>query len=83
MNDELGAVEEMLPQAMAALAPGGRFVAISFHSLEDRMIKRFLKEQQQAGRVRVLTKKPIQASEQEIASNSRAASAKLRAAERI
>jgi len=83
VNDELAAVEEMLPQALAALAPGGRFVAISFHSLEDRMIKRFLKEQQQAGRVRLLTKKPIQASQQEIASNSRAASAKLRAAERI
>lgn len=83
VNDELAAVAEMLPQAVAALAPGGRFVAISFHSLEDRLIKRFLRSEQQAGRVRILTKKPVQASKQETAANSRAASAKLRAAERV
>jgi 16S rRNA (cytosine1402-N4)-methyltransferase len=83
VNDELEAVAEMLPQALASLAPGGRFVAISFHSLEDRLVKRFLRSEQQAGHVRLLTKKPVQASEEEIAINSRAASAKLRAAERI
>lgn len=83
VNDELEAIAEMLPQAIACLAPGGRFVAVSFHSLEDRLVKRFLRSEQQAGRVRLLTKKPVQASEEEVAANSRAASAKLRAAERI
>jgi 16S rRNA (cytosine1402-N4)-methyltransferase len=83
VNDELGALAEMLPQALAALAPGGRFVAISFHSLEDRLVKQFLRSEQQAGRVRLLTKKPVQASAEEVATNSRAASAKLRAGERV
>jgi 16S rRNA (cytosine1402-N4)-methyltransferase len=83
VNDELGSIADMLPQAIGCLAPGGRFVAISFHSLEDRLVKRFLRSEQQAGRVRLLTRKPVRASEQEIAVNSRAASAKLRAAERI
>jgi 16S rRNA (cytosine1402-N4)-methyltransferase len=83
VNDELGAVAAMLPQALAALAPGGRFVAICFHSLEDRLVKRFLRNEQQAGHVRLLTKKPVRASEEEIQANSRAASAKLRAAERV
>jgi 16S rRNA (cytosine1402-N4)-methyltransferase len=68
---------------LAVLAPGGLFVVISFHSLEDRMVKRFLKDQHLAGHVRLLTKKPVQANEAEIAANSRAASAKLRAAERV
>jgi 16S rRNA (cytosine1402-N4)-methyltransferase len=81
-NDELGAVAAALPQALAALAPGGRLVVISFHSLEDRLVKTFLREQKIAGRVRLLTKKPIPASDEETATNSRAASAKLRAAEK-
>lgn len=83
VNDELGAVAEMLPQAISCLVPGGRFIAISFHSLEDRLVKQFLRSEQQAGRVRLLTKKPLRASEEEIAANSRAGSALLRAAERI
>jgi 16S rRNA (cytosine1402-N4)-methyltransferase len=81
-NDELSAVGEALPQAVAALRPGGRLVVISFHSLEDRMVKHFLRDEHAAGRVRILTKKPLQPSAAEIAANPRAASAKLRAAER-
>ncbi|MGH7788661.1 MAG: 16S rRNA (cytosine(1402)-N(4))-methyltransferase RsmH [Candidatus Binatia bacterium] len=82
-NDELGAVQQALPQAVDALAPGGRLVVIAFHSGEDRLVKHFLRAQQQAGHVRILTKRPIAASDAEIGTNSRAASAKLRAAERV
>jgi 16S rRNA (cytosine1402-N4)-methyltransferase len=82
-NDELDAVAAALPQAVAALAPGGRLVVIAFHSLEDRLVKHFLKDEQRAGRLRILTKKPLVASDAEIATNPRATSAKLRAAEKI
>jgi 16S rRNA (cytosine1402-N4)-methyltransferase len=82
-NDELGAVAAALPQAVAALRPGGRLVVISFHSLEDRLVKHFLRDERQAGRLRILTKKPLLPSEAEIAANPRAGSAKLRAAERL
>jgi 16S rRNA (cytosine1402-N4)-methyltransferase len=83
VNDELGQLERALPLMMDLLAPGGRFVVISFHSLEDRLVKRFLKEH--AGNtydaeLRQLTKKPVTASRDEIVSNPRARSAKLRAA---
>lgn len=81
-NDELEAVAEALPQALAALAPGGRLVVIAFHSLEDRLVKNFFKDEQGAGRLRILTKRPVRPSDAEIAVNPRAASAKLRAAER-
>lgn len=81
-NEELGAVAEALPQALAALAPGGRLVVISFHSLEDRLAKNFIREQARAGHLRILTKKPIPPTREEIATNPRAASAKLRAAEK-
>ena len=82
VNAELDAVAAALPQALAALAPGGRLVAISFHSLEDRLVKHFLREAERAGRVRILTKRPIRPADAEVADNPRAASAKLRAAER-
>ncbi|MDX2169417.1 MAG: 16S rRNA (cytosine(1402)-N(4))-methyltransferase RsmH [Deltaproteobacteria bacterium] len=82
-NRELDAVEAALPQAVAALAPGGRLVVISFHSLEDRLVKHFLRAEAQAGRMRLLTKKPLPPSDAEIAANPRAGSAKLRAAEKI
>jgi 16S rRNA (cytosine1402-N4)-methyltransferase len=82
VNAELDAVAAALPQALAALVPGGRLVAIAFHSLEDRLVKQFLRDAERAGRVRILTKRPIQPSDAEIAANPRAASAKLRAAER-
>lgn len=82
-NDELAAITAALPQAAAALAPGGRLVVISFHSLEDRLVKNFFRDEQHAGHLRILTKKPLQAAEAEVAANPRAASAKLRAAERV
>jgi len=82
-NDELGAVAAALPQALDALRPGGRLVVISFHSLEDRLVKHFLRDQRHAGRVRLLTKRPLLPSDAEIAANPRAASAKLRAAEKL
>jgi 16S rRNA (cytosine1402-N4)-methyltransferase len=82
-NDELAAITAALPQAAAALAPGGRLVVISFHSLEDRLVKNFFRDEQRAGRLRILTKKPLRAAEAEVAANPRAASAKLRAAERV
>jgi len=82
-NDELAAITAALPQAAAALAPGGRLVVIAFHSLEDRLVKNFFRDEQRAGRLRILTKKPLQAAQAEVAANPRAASAKLRAAERV
>jgi len=82
-NDELAAVTAALPQALAVLPGGGRLVVISFHSLEDRVVKNFLRDQQRAGRLRIMTKKPLQPSQAELAANPRAASAKLRAAERV
>ncbi|WP_337845420.1 16S rRNA (cytosine(1402)-N(4))-methyltransferase RsmH [Thermus sp.] len=78
VNDELGALEDFLKQAAEVLAPGGRLVVISFHSLEDRLVKRFLRE----SGLRVLTKKPLTPRAEEVAQNPRARSAKLRAAEK-
>ncbi|WP_347240258.1 16S rRNA (cytosine(1402)-N(4))-methyltransferase RsmH [Thermus sp.] len=78
VNDELGALEEFLAQAAEVLAPEGRLVVIAFHSLEDRLVKRFLK----ASGLKVITKKPVLPSPEEVARNPRARSAKLRAAEK-
>lgn len=83
VNDELDAISEALPQALSLLAPGGRLAVLAFHSLEDRMVKQFFVAERQAGRVRILTKKPLRPSEEEIAANPRAASAKLRVCERL
>ncbi len=82
-NRELDALQAALPQATAALAPGGRLVVIAFHSLEDRLVKHYLRHEVAQGRLRLLTKKPVTPQAAEIAANSRAASAKLRAAERL
>jgi len=83
VNDELEAIAEVLPQALSLLAPGGRLAVIAFHSLEDRMVKQFFVAERQAGRVRILTKRPLRAGDEEIAANPRAASAKLRVCEFI
>lgn len=80
VNDELGALRDGLQAAETLLAPGGRLAVISFHSLEDRIVKRFLLGSQVLS---PLTKRPVIASEAEQALNPRARSAKLRSAERV
>ena len=86
VNDELVQLERALPLMLSVLKPGGRLAVISFHSLEDRLVKRFLAEKSGAtydAELKLLTKRPIAASRDEIASNPRARSAKLRAAAKI
>jgi len=98
VNDELGALKDLLDQAPRCLKPGGRLVLISFHSLEDRIVKHTLQRQSMQWQdrpewpeprpnpdycMRVLTKKPVEPSEEEVSHNSRSRSARLRAAERI
>ena len=79
VNDELGALKEGLNAATGALHEAGRIAAISFHSLEDRIVKQTFRDDE---RLQVLTKKPIGPDEHEIGENPRARSAKLRAAQR-
>ena len=81
VNDELGSLESGLAAVPAILKPGGRLVAVSFHSLEDRIVKRFILEQSHAGTMTRLTKKPVTPTAEECRSNPRARSAKLRAGE--
>ncbi len=78
VNDELAEVERGLAGIMTMLAPGARFVVITFHSLEDRLVKQFFKSRSD---VRSVTKKPITPSEQEVRENPRSRSAKLRIVE--
>jgi 16S rRNA (cytosine1402-N4)-methyltransferase len=95
VNDELGSLEAGLPAALDTLRPGGRLAVISFHSLEDRIVKRFLRREEHGctcppefpvcvcGRqpaLRALNRKAIRPSREEVATNPRAASARLRAA---
>ncbi len=80
VNQELEVLETLLTQAPQWLVPGGRLAIISFHSLEDRIVKHRLKDHPD---LKVITKKPIIATEEEIAANPRARSAKLRIAERL
>lgn len=95
VNDELGALKEMLQQLPRVLAPGGRAAIITFHSLEDRLVKQFFKtgsfeqveehpfeNRKQVPPLQVVTKKPILPSADEMKKNPRARSAKLRVAER-
>jgi 16S rRNA (cytosine1402-N4)-methyltransferase len=79
VNRELEELAASLPRAVGALAPGGRVVAISYHSLEDRIVKRFFLGEAE---LQVLTKKPLVPSRREAEANPRSRSAKLRAAER-
>lgn len=83
VNDEFGNIRSVLPQAMDVLIPGGRLAAISFHSGEDRIVKNFFRDKAKKGKLKILTKKPVTAQEEEIAKNPRSRSAKLRAAEKI
>jgi 16S rRNA (cytosine1402-N4)-methyltransferase len=80
VNDELGALTAGLDAALARTIPGGRVAVISFHSLEDRIVKQTFREDPRA---HAITRKPIVAAPDEVASNPRARSAKLRVAERV
>ena len=82
VNDELGRLEKFLGEAVDLLKPGGRLAAISFHSLEDRMIKHAFRKYGSEGLAKVLTKKPIEPAEAEMERNPRSRSAKLRILER-
>ena len=79
-NQELENLKSFLPQAESLLEAQGRVAIISFHSLEDRIVKNYFKEAQERGSLNILTKKPIIASEEEINSNKRAKPSKLRVA---
>lgn len=98
VNDELGALEAALPAAVRMLRPGGRLAVISFHSLEDRIVKRYFREQARGCTcppefpicncgnepvLRDLTRKPLRPSAREIEANPRASSAKLRVAAKV
>jgi len=98
VNEELASVEEVLPQALAGLKSGGRLAVISFHSLEDRIVKDFFREQskdlvnppyeqiyeeERKATLKEVNRKPITPGEDEIKSNPRARSAKLRIAEKM
>lgn len=84
VNAELEALELALPQAAALLAPGGRLAVISFHSLEDRIVKEFFRGSTRGQRpLSILTRKPIRPSPDEVGANPRSRSAKLRIAQRL
>jgi len=98
VNDELGALERTLPTALSLLAPGGRLAVISFHSLEDRIVKQFMRREatdcvcppeqpictcHHRAALRLVTRKPIVPGGAETAANPRARSARLRIAERL
>lgn len=98
VNDELTALSEALPQALDLLVAGGRLAVISFHSLEDRIVKRFFEREARdcicppetpvcvcghRARLNIITRHPIRPSEEEVAANPRSRSARLRIAERV
>lgn len=83
VNNELDNLNKALSQAVEILEPNGRLVIISFHSLEDRLVKIFFKEKAEENQLKILTKKPIRPSLEEIKRNPRSRSAKLRAAEKL
>lgn len=82
-NDELRALEEGLQKAFEILKKGGRMSVISFHSLEDRIVKNFFRDKNKKGEALLINKKPITPSEEELNKNIRARSAKLRILEKI
>lgn len=95
VNGEIDALKELLTQALTLLRPGGRLAVITYHSLEDRLVKNFMKTGNFAGKpqqdfygrslapMRLLTSKPIVPDEEEVERNPRSRSAKLRAAEKL
>ena len=83
VNHELDNLKQLLALAPRILRPGGRLAVISFHSLEDRLVKLDFKENKLAGLYKILTKKPLVADESEVRTNRRSRSAKLRIAERL
>lgn len=83
VNDELKSLEIALDTAVSLLRPGGRIVVLSYHSLEDRIVKRIFNTEKAAGKIKILTKKPKTVDKMEIKINSRSKSAKLRAALKI
>jgi len=83
VNDELGALDKLLGALPDVLKVGGRACIISFHSLEDRKVKRAFRQWASTGQARILTKKPITASLAEQSANNRSRSAKLRCVERV
>ena len=98
VNDELDSIESILPQATNALAPGGRLAIISFHSLEDRLVKQYFRRESKdcicpprqpvctcnhKASIKEIARKPIRPSDEEIAKNPRARSAKLRIVEKL
>jgi 16S rRNA (cytosine1402-N4)-methyltransferase len=95
VNEEINVLESMLTQSAESLKQGGRLVVISYHSLEDRMVKNFMKTGNVKGEIvknifgqtnkvfEVITKKPVEPNTEEIKKNSRARSAKMRIAEKI
>lgn len=78
VNDEMGALKDVLEKGFNLLSKNGRMVIISFHSVEDRIVKRFFKEKKKEGCASLLTKKPQVASKEELSENRRSRSAKLR-----
>ncbi|OGY40401.1 MAG: 16S rRNA (cytosine(1402)-N(4))-methyltransferase [Candidatus Brennerbacteria bacterium RIFOXYC1_FULL_41_11] len=83
VNDELENLKISLPKAIELVASGGRVVVVSYHSLEDGIVKSFFKNSEKNGKVKILTKKPLKPTEQEIKDNPSARSAKLRAIQKI
>ena len=82
VNKELEVIKQVLPEAIDALVSGGRLAVITFHSLEDRIVKQyFVKTQNKT--IRIINKKPLIASEEELANNPSSRSAKLRIIEKI
>lgn len=82
VNQELENLEHALPQAIELLKPAGRLIIISFQSLEDRLVKNFLKQKEKEEILKILTRKPVTPQAQELGTNPRARSAKLRAAQK-
>jgi len=83
VNDEMGALREILEKGFERLAPQGRMVVISFHSIEDRIVKHAFRAWKEEGKANVITKRPVTASEEELLANKRSRSAKLRIIQKI